>query len=125
MSGAAAHLPYPAAIDSYQHGGFRFAGMSHRGSLLCLPDGIWPCAAATAAEICEATLAPVLAAARRIDLFIVGGGRAPWIVPATLRDLMRASGLAVETMPTAAAISTYNILLGEGRRVAALLVAVA
>ena len=31
----------PAPIDAYGNGGFRFAGMSHRGSLLCLPDGIW------------------------------------------------------------------------------------
>ena len=36
------HLPYPAPIEAYGKGGFRFAGMSHRGSLLCLPDGIWP-----------------------------------------------------------------------------------
>ena len=36
------HLPYPAPIEAYGKGGFRFADMSHRGSLLCLPDGIWP-----------------------------------------------------------------------------------
>ena len=35
------HLPRQALIDSHGEGGFRFAGMSHRGSLLCLPDGIW------------------------------------------------------------------------------------
>ena len=35
------HLPVPAQIDAYGNHGFRFAGMSHRGSLLCLPDGIW------------------------------------------------------------------------------------
>ena len=37
----APHLPRPAPIESYGNGGFRFAGMSHRGSLLCLPDGSW------------------------------------------------------------------------------------
>ena len=35
------HLPYAAPIEAYGSGGFRFAGVSHRGSLLCLPDGIW------------------------------------------------------------------------------------
>ena len=35
------HLPRQAPIDAHGGGGFRFAGMSHRGSLLCLPDGIW------------------------------------------------------------------------------------
>ena len=33
------HLPQGAAIDAYGKGGFRFAGMSHRGSILCLPQG--------------------------------------------------------------------------------------
>ena len=32
-------FPRPAPIEAYGKGGFRFAGMSHRGSLLCLPDG--------------------------------------------------------------------------------------
>ncbi len=35
------HLPQAAAIEAYGKGGFRFAGMSHRGSILCLPAGIW------------------------------------------------------------------------------------
>ncbi|MEL6374227.1 MAG: MTH938/NDUFAF3 family protein [Pseudomonadota bacterium] len=37
-------LPERAPIDAYGDGGFRFAEMSHRGSLLCLPSGIygWP-----------------------------------------------------------------------------------
>ena len=35
-----AHFPGRAPIDTYGNGGFRFADMSHRGSLLCLPSGI-------------------------------------------------------------------------------------
>src|SRR6202012_193422 len=37
----APHLPRSAPIDAYGNGGFAFADMSHRGSLLCLPDAIW------------------------------------------------------------------------------------
>ncbi|MHB1111361.1 MAG: Mth938-like domain-containing protein, partial [Devosia sp.] len=37
---AEGHYPYQAPIDAYGNGGFRFAGMSHRGSLLCLPTGM-------------------------------------------------------------------------------------
>ena len=40
-SASAPHFPQAAPIDAYGNGGFRFAGMSHQGSLLCLPDGIW------------------------------------------------------------------------------------
>ncbi|MFB2607698.1 hypothetical protein ACE04B_38030, partial [Rhizobium phaseoli] len=36
----AAHFPGRAPIDTYGNGGFRFADMSHRGSILCLPSGI-------------------------------------------------------------------------------------
>ena len=36
----AAHFPGRASVDAYGNGGFRFADMSHRGSLLCLPSGI-------------------------------------------------------------------------------------
>uniref|UniRef100_UPI0019535063 hypothetical protein n=1 Tax=Stenotrophomonas maltophilia TaxID=40324 RepID=UPI0019535063 len=35
-----AHFPGRAPIDAYGNGGFRFADMSHRGSILCLPSGI-------------------------------------------------------------------------------------
>ena len=52
----ARHLPYPAAIDAYGSGGFRFANLSHRGSLLCLPDGIWAWPVNSVAELTEAAL---------------------------------------------------------------------
>ena len=35
------HFPRSAPIEAYGRGGFAFADMSHRGSLLCLPDAIW------------------------------------------------------------------------------------
>ena len=38
---APAHYPQRAPIDAYGNGGFRFAGMSHRGSVLFLPSGIY------------------------------------------------------------------------------------
>ena len=40
MNPPAARYPGRAPIDAYGNGGFRFAGMSHRGSILCLPSGI-------------------------------------------------------------------------------------
>ena len=35
-----AHFPGRAPVEAYGNGGFRFADMSHRGSILCLPSGI-------------------------------------------------------------------------------------
>ena len=111
-------------IDAYGDGGFRFAGMSHRGSLLCLPAGMWASPVTSAAEIDADILAVLAAADPLVELFLIGAGRDPWALPASLRTAFQDAGVAVEAMSTGAAISTYNILLGEGRRVGALLIAV-
>jgi uncharacterized protein len=120
----ARHLPRLVPIDGYGKGGFRFGGMSHRGSLLCLPSGIWAWDAAGPADITEASLARVFAEAEAIGLFLLGSGRESWIVPDALFDRFRALNINVEVARTGTAVSTYNILLGEGRRVAAGLIAV-
>jgi uncharacterized protein len=118
------HLPYAVPIEAYGKGGFRFAGMSHRGSLLCLPDGVWAWPLARPDEIDEAALELVFARPDRIGLLLIGTGIQPWAPPASLIVRGRAHKITIETMRTAAAVPTYNILLGEGRRVAAGLIPV-
>ena len=117
------HLPQAAAIDAYGKGGFRFAGMSHRGSILCLPAGIWAWPVAAPDEITEQTLARALAS-RDVELFLVGTGKMPWLMPEALRWRFRDARIGVEVTPTGAAVRTYNILFGERRRVGAALIAV-
>jgi uncharacterized protein len=121
---AGRHLPRAAAIDAYGKGGFRFAGMSHRGSLLCLPHGIWASAVTSAGEIGLAELSLVFAPETVIDHFIIGTGKDPAAIPQSLRVAFRERRVALEAMTTGAAVRTYNILFGERRRVGALLVAV-
>lgn len=121
---SAPHLPNPAPIDSYGNGGFRFGGMSQRGSLLFLPDGVWAWAITDRSELNDAALKAVFARAQAIDLFLIGAGRDPWPLPALLRQRFRDAGISVDAMTTGAAAQTYNILLGEGRRVGAGLIAV-
>ncbi len=126
MAGAleAPHFPRPAPIDSYGRGGFRFAGMSHRGSLLCLPRGIWAWPVREAGEISEENLAQVFAEAPEMSLFFLGTGDEPAAIAPALRQRFSALQLNLEVMRTAHAANTYNILLGEGRRVGAALIAV-
>jgi len=124
FAGDSPHLPTPAQIDAYGNGGFRFTGMSHRGSLLCLPDGIW---AWPVKDVTELTLAALLPAYERgdvLDVFLIGTGRDPWPLPERLRARFRELAVSVDTMPTGAAVRTYNILLAESRRVGAGLIAV-
>ena len=118
------HLPRRVPIEGYGKGGFRFGGMSHRGSLLCLPSGVWAWPATGVADINETALTPVFDEAADIGLFLLGAGGERWAMPDTLFDRFRALKINVEVSRTGTAISTYNILLGEGRRVAAGFIAV-
>ena len=118
------HYPHPVEIEAYGAGGFRFAGMSHRGSILALPSGIWPWPPRSVAELNEASFTRVVAEKSTIDIFLIGCGLEPVLLPAPLRTGLREAGLSFDVMPTRAAASTYNVLFGEGRRVAAALIAV-
>jgi uncharacterized protein len=121
----APHLPRPAPIDAYGDGGFRFGGMSHRGSLLCFPDGIWAWPVNSPAELSASSLETIFERAAVLDFFLIGAGRDPWVLPERLRSRFRELSLSVDSMPTSAAVRTYNILLAENRRVGAGLIAVA
>ena len=120
----APHLPRSAPIEAYGKGGFAFADMSHRGSLLCLPDAIWAWEVTAPEQIDKYSLQKVLAAANAIDTLIVGTGTNVWIPPAELRASLKAVHVVLDAMQTGPAIRTYNIMLGERRRVAAALIAV-
>jgi uncharacterized protein len=120
----APHLPRSAPIEAYGKGGFAFAGMSHRGSLLCLPDAIWAWPITTPEDIDEASLKLVFGAANVIDTLIIGTGTGLWLAPAELRRALRNASIVLDTMLTGPAIRTYNIMIGERRRVAAALIAV-
>ena len=118
------HYPYAAPIEGYGKGGFRFAGMSHRGSLLCLPGGIWAWPVTTPQDIDETALARVFEQAEGIGLFLLGTGDMPVFPPPVVRQRFATLNITLEVMRTAHAANTYNILLEERRRVAAALIAV-
>ena len=120
----APHFPRSAPIEAYGKGGFAFAGMSHRGSLLCLPDSIRTWAVTSPEQIDRYSLAKVFEQANAIDTLIIGSGADVWLPPRELREELRAVRVVLDAMQTGPAIRTYNIMLGERRRVAAALIAV-
>ena len=120
----APHLPRSAPIEAYGNGGFAFADMSHRGSLLCLPDAIWAWPVTRPEQIDRASLDRVFEAAKGIDTLIIGTGAVVWLPPSELRAALRAVSVVLDAMQTGPAIRTYNIMIGERRRVAAALIAV-
>ena len=119
-----AHLPQQVSIEAYGNGGFRFGGMSHKGSILCLPTGIWDWAVTSIEGVDRAALADVLALGGQISLLFLGVGRHPARPSADVRAAFEEAGIWLEAMDTGAAARTYNVLLAEGRPVAAALIAV-
>ena len=111
-------------IEAYGKGGFRFADMSHRGSILCLPQGIWTSEVKAPGEIGLESLSLALADGAGIDHFLIGTGKDIAPLSPAIRDAFRSRRIILEPMSTGAAVRTYNILLGERRRVGALLIAV-
>jgi len=117
-------VPGRHPIDAYGNGGFRFAEMSHKGSILALPSGIskWDVAGASALD--EEAFRPVLAEAEDIEILLIGTGRNIVPLPEPLLWRLRDPGMRLDVMQTGAAARTFNILLAENRRVAAALIAV-
>lgn len=118
-----AHFPGRAAIDSYGAGGFAFANMSHRGSILALPSGIYAWNPDPLSLTVE-DFALVLKEREAIDLLIIGMGPVMARPPKPVREALAAAGVMFDPMATGHAVSTYNLLLEEKRRVAAALIAV-
>lgn len=117
-------IPGRYPLDAIGAGGFRFAEMSHKGSIIATPAGIrvWP--VARFSEITIESLQPVLDEAGTIDFLLIGTGPDIAFIPPVLRDPLKQAGITVEGMATGAAARTYNVLVGEDRRVAAALIAV-
>ena len=113
-----------APIDAYGNGGFRFADMSHRGSILCLPSGIYGWDVTSGDELTPELLAPALAEAADLGVLLIGTGARQLFASRALRQAFEAAGVGLETMATGAAARTYNVLLAEERRVGAALMAV-
>ena len=122
MSDTSARYPGRAPIDAYGNGGFRFAGMSHRGSIMCLPSGI--CAWTPANPLDVASMAPALAERSGMQLLVLGTGASQSFPAPEVWRVFADAGIGLEPMTTGAACRTYNVLLAEGRPVGAALVAV-
>lgn len=104
-------------VDGYGAGGFRVAGAVHLGPLALVPAGVVPWAGLP-------DLAPFLERVAEFDVLLVGLGASMGPLPdgfAAARAGLEAAGAGVEVMATPSACRTYNVLLAEGRRVAAAL----
>lgn len=119
-----ASYPYQAPIDAYGNGGFRFAEMSHRGALLCLPTGIFEWTVKNPDYLEVSDFQQVFDNTKGIQFLLLGTGPKQIFPSPELRQAFADSSLGLDTMDTGAACRTYNVLLAEKRAVAAALLPV-
>jgi uncharacterized protein len=118
------HYPGRPLIDAYGNGGFRFADMSHQGSILILPSGVYGWHPDTFADFNMDDFMPLFEESAKVDFLLLGTGEDHQIVPASLHTKMRSHGINLDIMSTGAAARTWNVVLSEKRRFAAALIAV-
>ena len=107
-------------IERYGAPGFRVSGIVYEGPVLVFPDRTLSWALSDPDAVDLDSLAPVVAHGD-VEILLLGLGRHMRPVAAGLRRGLRQHGIGLEPMDTGAACRTYNLLLGEDRRVAAAL----
>lgn len=98
------------AVDGYGEGFFRIGGVACPAPLMILPGGVADWNGLD-------DLSPLLSAVGAVDVLLIGTGPETTHIPDAVRDALESAGIGVEIMGSAQACRTYNVLLGEGRRV--------
>ncbi len=104
-------------IEGYGPGFFRIGGEIIEGGAIIHAEG---------AQSWEGydDLEAVLALQGRIDVILLGTGATMAPIPAAFREPLEEAGIGVEPMASPSACRTYNVLVSEGRRVAAVVLPV-
>jgi len=111
-------------VIGYGDGGFTITGLRHEGSVIIFPAQTIPWPVAAFDELTLEAFSPILSQDNPPTILLLGCGKVMRPLPRDLRDALKARKIVVETMDTGAACRTYNVLLTEGRDVAAALIAV-
>jgi len=109
-------------IQSYKAGGFRVSGVAYSQSLLVFPETSILWSVSHIDRINESDFKPLCDRASQLDICIFGCGERMLPLPSLLKDLLKKANISGESMNTAAACRTYNLLAVEGRSVAAALI---
>lgn len=110
-------------IVSYGPDRFNINNAHYQGSVIVLPDAVFQWEVTAITEMTLDSLDAVLNAEPSVEILLIGCGSRMELVPSDFKQALKDRGVGVDQMDTGAACRTYNILLSEGRRVAAALIA--
>jgi uncharacterized protein len=108
-------------VESYGPQGFRISGAEHAGSILIFSDAAFAWPVAAMADLTVESIRPALERGG-IEVLLFGCGRRMAPIPAAIRQALKEAGIGSDAMDTGAACRTYNVMVSEGRRVAAALI---
>ena len=111
-------------IQSYGNGKFQISDKKYDHSVLVFPDQIIPWSPIDTNNLIVDDFKKVLTVGPIVELLLLGCGKTTWFLPLPLRNELKEMGLVLEPMDTGAACRTFNVLLGENRRIAAALMLV-
>lgn len=113
-------------IESYGEGRFRVSGQIFSSAILVFPTRTapWPLQGEPTPTLTNLAEVVREGEAGAIELLLLGCGARMALIPGELRHGLRSVGIVVEPMDTGAACRTYNMLMADGRRVAAALIPV-
>jgi uncharacterized protein len=112
-------------LQAYGKGGFRVSDTHWAGAVIVFPTRTINWNVATFADFTLEVFTPVAQASDPpIELLLIGTGQRMALLPTKLQAGLRAMGFGIDIMDTGAACRTYNVLIGEERRVAAALLPV-
>ncbi len=115
----------PLVIEAFGCGGFRVGDQRIEGSILILQDQVRPWPVRSLSALTPDDLSPVAHLGPvDIEVLLLGVGATMALAPKPVREAMFNAGVGLDVMSTPEACRMYNYLAGEGRRVAAALVAV-
>lgn len=104
-------------IDGYGPGIFRVGGEVYSGAQIVTASSVLSWGGLEDVET-------ALSIASEIDVLLVGTGETMTYLPTDFRSALEEAGVGLEPMASANACRTFNVLLAEGRRVAAALLPV-
>lgn len=113
-------------IQSYADGLFKVSGVSYHGAITIMPDAVvaWPVSSPHPEALNVEDFNFFANLAERIDILIIGTGGRHLLLPQDILLPVKRMKINTESMDTGAACRTYNVLMAEGRRVAAALLPV-
>lgn len=110
-------------LDSYGPGRFTVSGKLIKGSIILSAQSLIKWDVNNFSELTIDSFNEFLILDENIEVLLFGCGEKTQLVPHDIRDHIKQAGITLDFMTTGAAARTYNIMLSEGRQVAAALIA--